>query len=141
MDTPNYSIEISLVDDKVKLQGVSATNPAQPITFDYIPPIGSGEGFAGLELLTACFAGCVSTAVLFLLRRGGAEVKEYKAYVSGFRRENPLALSNIIYKAELISPNTSKEQITAVLEKARTMSPVWNSLNPDIVVEATCILR
>lgn len=141
MDTPNYSVEICLVDDKVKLKGLSAANPAQPITFDYVPPIGSGEGFAGLELLTTCFAGCVTTAILFLLRRGGADIKEYKAHVSGYRRENPLALSKIIYEAELTSPNTSEEQIKTVLDMARTMSPVWNSLNPDIVVETRYTLH
>lgn len=135
MNNANYSIELSLIDDKVKFRAVSAQNQNHPVTFDYIPPIGTGDGFAGLELLTLCFSGCVSTAVLFLLRKEGIDIIDFKAHIYGFKREAPLSLEKIIYEVEIKSEKAEDRDISKVLELARTMSPVWSSLNPNIEVE------
>jgi putative redox protein len=141
MNHANFNVEISLADQKVKLNGVSEANPRQPLTFDYSPPIGSGEGFAGLELLVMSFAGCVSTALLFLMKKSGANIQDFKAHVHGFRREKPLSLEKIIYEAEITSDNAQDSDIQAALEKARTMSPVWLSLSDQVVVKTVYSLK
>lgn len=140
MSNPNFNVEIQLLDDKVKLSGLSKTNPEQPVRFDYKAPVGTGDGFAGLELLLMSFSGCVSTAVLFLLRKRGFEVSSLSANVGGYRRENPLSLERIEYNVSVCSSNATESDIEAVLETARTMSPVWRSLSDQIQVETSFTL-
>lgn len=137
----DFNIALSLIDDKVKFQCVSEAHPDQPLILDYIPPLGTGQGIAGLEALTCSFAGCVSTAVVALLRRAGARIVSFKAQVTAFRKEQPLMLDKIVYTAELTSDNATEEMIKAVLERAGEMSPVWLCLNPSITVETGYVLK
>lgn len=44
----NLLVEIKRTNQKVHFEGVSADNPAITIPFDFTPPIGDGNGFAGL---------------------------------------------------------------------------------------------
>ena len=45
------TVHVALADEKVKFIGTSAAQPALSVPMDYVPPLGSGEGFLGLELL------------------------------------------------------------------------------------------
>ena len=65
----DLNVEITRTNRKVHFEGVSDANPERRIPFDFAPPLGDGNGFAGLELLLMSFAGCVSTTVVFLLGR------------------------------------------------------------------------
>lgn len=141
MNDAHFNIEISLMDQKVKLNGVSNSNPGQPITFNYAPPLGSGEGFAGLELLVMSFAGCASTTLLFLLKRKGAEIKDFKAYVKAYRRENPISLEKIIYEVKVQSNYIETSDLQKALEQTKTICPVWLSLNENITVETFFTLK
>jgi len=67
-------VAVRLINQKVKFTGVSNANPDQPITFDYKPPIGDGEGYNGLELLLMSLSGCSATAIVYLLRKMGKTV-------------------------------------------------------------------
>ncbi|MDR3551611.1 MAG: OsmC family protein [Clostridia bacterium] len=140
MSNPAFEIEISMEDQKVKLKGISQSNAQRPVTFDYIPPVGTGQGYAGLELLTMSFSGCVSTALLFLLRKSGVEISDFKAHVQGFRREKPLSLEKIVFEAEIKSPNAQDAVVRDAMGKLEALSPVWRSLNKDITVETSYIL-
>ena len=68
-------ITLRLVNDKVQFLGVSEENLARPIQFDYAPPVGDGDGYKGIELLMLSFAGCVSTAIVFLLRKKSKNIR------------------------------------------------------------------
>jgi uncharacterized OsmC-like protein len=137
----DFNIELSLIDDKVKFECVSETHPELPMVLDYIPPLGAGQGLAGLEALACSFAGCVSTAVVALLRRAGAQIGGFKAHVTAFRKEQPLMLEKIIYTAEVTSDNTTDEMLKAALERAGAVSPVWLCLHPSIAVETGYVLN
>ncbi len=47
----DLDISVKLINDKLQFKGISETNLDFPIPFDYLPPIGDGQGFRGLELL------------------------------------------------------------------------------------------
>ena len=64
----NLYVDAKLVNQKVQFKAISRTNPDYPVVLDYVPPLGDGQGLAGLELLLMSFCGCVSTAVTALLR-------------------------------------------------------------------------
>lgn len=135
MNKPAFETQIALMDGKVRLRASSAANPDQPLAFDYAPPLGTGHGFAGLELLTMTFGGCVSTTVLFLLKKSGVTVQDFAAHVQGFRRDEPLSLGAIRYQIEVACDPADEPKVAEALQKARSISPVWLSLRPDIQVE------
>ena len=91
----DLNVEITRTNRKVHFEGGSDANPERRIPLDLAPPLGDGNGFAGLELLLMSFAGCVSTTVVFLLGRMGKKVGAYQASAQGVRREQPLSLAKI----------------------------------------------
>jgi len=68
MSEQREEVTVRLINQKVRFIGVSNTNPNQPITFDYKPSIGDGQGYNGLELLLMSLCGCSATAIVYLLR-------------------------------------------------------------------------
>ena len=59
-------VTVNLSNQKVQFTGVSRSNP--PITFDYDPPLGDGQGYTGLEMLLMSLAACSGTSIVALLR-------------------------------------------------------------------------
>ena len=89
MGSDELFVNVSLVNDKVKFLASTNLRPEKEITFDYVPPVGDGDGYLGLELLLTSFAGCVSTAIVFLLRRMGHTVKGYSMRAEGIGGKIP----------------------------------------------------
>jgi len=135
MNVTPIEINLNLANEKVKFTAVSSTNPEHPITMDYLPPIGDGEGFLGLELLTMSFAGCVSTAFVALLRKMGKSVGNYKMSVLGYKKENPLALERISFAITVETEDANEEDIQKALSLAEQISPVWLAIKNNVEVE------
>lgn len=135
MNGSPIEINLKLANEKVQFTAVSKTNPDHPITMDYIPPIGDGEGFLGLELLTMSFAGCVSTAAVAILRKMGRSVKDYNMKVLGYKKENPLSLEKISFMITVETGDATEEDIHKVLSMAEQISPVWLAIKNNIEVE------
>jgi Predicted redox protein, regulator of disulfide bond formation len=133
----NLSVEIKRTNQKVHFEGVSKDNPGVSIPFDFAPPIGDGNGFAGLELLLMSFAGCVSTTVIFLLGRAGKHVESYTANAEGVRREQPLSLSEIHLHISIKSDDVTGSDIENALKQAEAISPVWLAVKNNVTVKTT----
>ncbi len=103
--------------------GTSTTNPERPVQFDYTPPLGTGDGYAGIELLTMSFAGCVSTAVVGLLKRRGKNVRSYEMRIKGIKHEEPLFLEAIEFTWWFVSDDTSEDDMRQILAIAEQISP------------------
>jgi putative redox protein len=131
----NIEISLALANQKVGFTGISQANPSRPIDFDYSAPLGDGQGFAGLELLAMSFAGCVSTALVVLLRRTGKNFSDYKMKITGIQREQPLSLEKIIAEVNVSSDNLEETDIQEAIEISRTISPVWLALINNVEVE------
>ena len=114
---------------------MSALRPESPITFDYTPPLGDGNGFLGLETLVMSFAGCVSTAVAALLRRTGKSFGDYVMTAVGYRRENPLSLEKIVFDVSVNSDELTDEEMKSILAYAEEISPVWLAVKGNVAVE------
>ena len=137
MSSDALYVDIRLVNDKVKFQAVSNLQPDQEITFDYVPPVGDGEGFLGLEMLVTSFAGCVSTALVFLLRKMGHKVTEYKMRATAFRRESPVMLERIEAQITLGSAGIPAQDIHKAIQTASNISPVWLAIKNNVDVSVT----
>ena len=131
----NLSVNLKRVGQKVHFEAVSDDHPALSIPFDYVPPLGENNGFAGLEALLMTFCGCVSTAIVALLMRFGKPAVDYSVHAEGIRREQPVSLSKILFTVILESDNVSKLDLQAVLWQAEQISPVWFAIKGNVEVE------
>ena len=141
MPIPPAQIQLDLIDDKVKFRAVSQGNPDTPVIFDYTPPLGTGEGFAGIEMLSMTFAACVSTAFLGLLKRKGRTVTAYEMSVTGHKHEAPLYLEAIEFTALVDSGDATEEDLQEILALAEKISPVWMAVQGNVQVSGSLKLK
>lgn len=137
----NLYVDFKLANQKVQFTAVSRTNPDRSVTMDYVPPLGDGQGFAGLELLLMSFSGCVSTAVVGLLRRSGKNIIAYEGTATGIRQENPLALKKIVFEIKVQSDNATAEDMDKILGVASNISPVWLAIKNNVEIETQYSLQ
>jgi uncharacterized OsmC-like protein len=130
-------VELQRADRKVHFNCVSAAHPDITVPLDYTPPLGEGNGLAGLEVLLMSFAGCVSTAIVALLARLGKHINSYSVKAEGVRREQPLSLSAILFHVTIESEDIAAADMDAVLRQAEQISPVWIAIKNNVAVEAT----
>ena len=133
----NLVVKVKRTDNKVHFEGLSDTNPGIAIPLDYSPPLGNGNGFAGLEILLISFAGCVSTTVVFLLGRLGKHISSYTASAEGIRTEHPLMLKEIRFHICIESEDITDTDMENVIKQAEAISPVWLAVKNNITVETT----
>ena len=136
-------VAVQLINQKVKFTGVSKANPDQPITFDYKPPMGDGEGFNGLELLLMSLSGCSATAVVYLLRKMGKTVSGLEVNAKGVRREQPpIKFEKIHLEFILNSEDIKDDDIQKAIQLAeQSVCPVWQMIknNVEVVAEYTIV--
>ncbi len=132
-------VTVNLTNHKVQFSGVSKSNPDQPITFDYKPPIGDGRGYNGLELLLMSLSGCSATAVVYLLRKMGKTVSGLEVNAKGIRREQPpIKFEKIFLKFILNSKDAREADIQKAIQLAeQSVCPVWQMIknNVDVIAE------
>ncbi|MDP4182038.1 MAG: OsmC family protein [Bacillota bacterium] len=134
MNNGQLEVSLNLINQKVQFTCVSETNPDRPLTLDYLPPLGDGQGYRGLELLLMSFAGCVSTAVVGLLRKIGKDISGYTMKVIGTKNDQPLFLKKISFEITVKSSDITDEDMEKVLSYTGKISPVWLALNKDVEV-------
>jgi len=137
-----YNIEIAMssADDKVKM--VSDMPGRAPVVSDYYPPVGTNEGYTGLELLLLSLTSCVSVAVLYILRNNMKKtVTACKASAKGTQRdENPKILETISIEFQIQSPDISESDFATAVRAAEKICPVWNMLKSGTKIEVGCKL-
>jgi len=133
----NIVVELKRTKGNVHFETVSADHPAITVPFDYTPPLGTGEGLAGLEALVMTFSGCVSTAVVGLLMRLGKHVDGYSVRAEGERNEQPLSLRKILFHVQVTSSDVTSEDMEKVLKHAEAISPVWIAIKGNVAVETS----
>ena len=139
MSEPQENVTVRLMNQKVQFSGISSSNPDKPITFDYVPPIGDGEGYNGLELLLMSFGGCSATAVVYLLRKMGKTVSGLEVNAKGIRRvEPPIKFEKIFVEYLLESENVTDANMQKALRLAEeSLCPVWQMIKNNTEVVPT----
>ena len=129
-------VTVRLINQKVQFAGISNTNPNQPITFDYKPPLGDGRGYNGLELLLMSFSGCSATAIVYLLRKMGKTVTGLEVNAKGIRREQPpIKFEKIFIEFILNSEDTKDQDIQKAIQLAeQSICPVWQMIKNNVEV-------
>ena len=129
-------VTVRLINQKVKFTGVSSANPERPVTFDYKPPIGDGEGYNGLELLLMSLSGCSATAIVYLLRKMGKTISGLEVNAKGIRREEPpIKFEKIFLEFILNSKDTKDADIQKAIQLAeQSVCPVWQMIKNNVEV-------
>ncbi len=130
-------VAVELTNQKVQFNGISMSNPDMPITFDYKPPIGDGQGYTGLELLLMSFAGCSGTSVVYLLRKMGKNISGFNVRAKGVRRDQPpLTFQKIFLEFIIHSKDTEDANVQKAIEMSEeSVCPVWQMVKNNVEVE------
>lgn len=129
-------IVVRLVNQQVQFVGKSNSNPNHPITFDYKPPLGSGQGYNGLELLLMSFAGCSATAVVYVLRKMGKTVSGLEVKAKGLRKDQPpIKFEKIFMEFTLNSPDSNDTDVQKAIQLAeQSVCPVWQMIKNNVEI-------
>lgn len=126
----------SLVDDRVQFVASARDNPA--VQCDFFPPIGSGEGYTGLEVLLLSLAVCSATTLAYLLRKEGKQVTGCEVAAEGTMKELPaVGFESAELYFDLTSPDATGEDLDRALDLARDSAcPVWQMVKGNFEISA-----
>lgn len=141
MNNGKLEVAVDLINHKIQFAGVLRENA--PVTIDYTPPLGDGQGYMPLELLLMSLAACSGATVATLLRGMGNSVSGLQVKATGSRREqHPTSFERISLEFVLNSPDAKGPDIQkAITLSEETYCPVWAMLkdSAEITAEYTLI--
>jgi putative redox protein len=116
--------KLDLINDRLHFEGAVTGN--NPISIDYIPPLGDNLGYTSLELMMLSLSSCVASALLVLLRRQGKNIERFSIKSEGTRRlTHPTALEEIHLYIKIKSDNLETGEIEKVITMSESICPVW----------------
>jgi putative redox protein len=128
-------------NDKLNFEGIVEGN--EPISIDYIPPLGDNLGYTSLELFLLSLSSCLASSILPFLRRMGKTINGFEAISKGIRNtEHPTCFKEIFIDIKLHSPDTGKEELEKVIKLSEdTYCPVWAMIkgNVDVKIKTTIV--
>jgi putative redox protein len=137
-------LEVAVISTNQKMGYAGALRSLPPITMDYIPPFGDGQGYMPLELLLMSLAACSGATIAFLLRKMGKNISEVKVNAKGIRRQQPpTSFQKIILEFILTSEDAKDSDILKAIQLSEeSVCPVWAMLknNVDIATEYKIIV-
>ena len=132
---------IKLKNDKLYFEGIVEGN--EPVSIDYIPPLGDNLGYTSLELFLLSLSSCIASSILPFLRRMGKTINGFKASSKGIRNTgHPTCFKEILINIELHSPDTSNEDMNKVIKLSEeTYCPVWAMIkgNVDVKIQTNIV--
>ncbi|HEY3379893.1 MAG TPA: OsmC family protein [Armatimonadota bacterium] len=128
------TVSVDLIDDKVRFAGALRANA--PVTVDYTPPIGGGQGYTSLELFLYSLTTCLGTSVLLVLRKMQKTITGCHVQAHGIRREeHPTCFARIALELVLQSPDATESDVQHALRIAEdSLCPVWAMIKNNVEV-------
>jgi putative redox protein len=139
--TPDKSKELTtsiiLLNGKLHFEGNVDGN--DPISIDYIPPLGENLGYTSLELLLLSLSSCIGSSVLIFLRRMRKTILGFEIISNGIRREeHPTGFKTISLQLLIKSPDITVEDLNKVIKLSEeTYCPVWSMIKGNVEVSVT----
>jgi putative redox protein len=133
--TRELTVSLDLVNERLHFLGKTGEN--EPISIDYIPPLGDNLGYTSLELLLLSLASCIGSTTLPMLRRMNKIIKGLEITSTGVRHEHyPTGFKTIIVEMTLKSPDTTTLDMDKVISLSKeTFCPVWAMLKGNVKVD------
>lgn len=129
------SATVKLINDRLNFSGIVEGN--NPISIDYIPPIGDNLGYTSLELLLLSLSSCIGSAILVFLRKMQKSISEFEITAKGFRNEeHPTGFKSILMNIHLKSPDVNETDLKKVIGLAEEKyCPVWSMIKGNVGIE------
>jgi putative redox protein len=126
---------VKLVNDKLRFTGLVENN--NPVSIDYIAPLGDGEGYTSLELLLLSLTSCIGSAVLTFLRKMRKTISGCEIHATGLRNEvHPTGFNKIFIDISIISSDVTDNDVIKVIQLSEeTYCPVWSMLKGNVAIE------
>lgn len=136
MNHAQLEVKVNLINDKVQFSGEAGSN--QPVTIDYVPPLGDGQGYTPLELQLMSLAACSGSTVVTLLRRMRKTITGLQVKATGVRRDqHPLSFQTITLEFLLHSPDAEDADVQKAIQMSEEIyCPVWAMLKGNVEVVA-----
>jgi len=129
-------ISTELINEKVKFECRAAGR--NPVIVDYVPPVGSGEGFTSLELLLASLSTCLGTTVKILAEKQlNRKIDNIFIITKGLRRSShPTYIENISIEIEITCGDLDMESAGRIIEYGKkAICPVINMLSNKVSID------
>ncbi len=128
---------VRLVNNKLHFTGIVDNN--DPISIDYIPPLGDDMGYTSLELLLLGLSSCLGSAMLTFLRRMNKTINGFEIKAKGLRNEeHPTGFKTIKLDIYLTSTDVNEEDVKKVIALAEEKyCPVWAMIKGNTSIETT----
>jgi putative redox protein len=134
------SARVKLVNDRLNFSGITEGN--NPISIDYIPPLGDNLGYTSLELLLLSLSSCLGSAMLLFLRRMQKTISEFEIIAKGVRNEDhPTGFKNILMTVHVKSLDVSEADLKKVAALAEEKyCPVWSMIKGNAVINLEYVI-
>jgi len=132
--TKELNTSLRLIDDKLNFIGTVAGN--EPVSIDYISPLGNDSGYTSLELLLLSLSSCLGSAVLTFLRRMNRTIEKCEIDTKGLRKEDhPTGFKNILIDIHIKSSDVTDEDMIKVIKLSEDKyCPVWSMLKGNVEI-------
>ena len=126
---------VKLVNDKLKFTGHVKNN--EPVSIDYIAPLGDDSGYTSLELLLLSLNSCIGSAVLTFLRKMKKTITGCEIHATGLRNEDhPTGFKHISLNISIYSPDVTTEEMDKVIGMSEEKyCPVLAMLKGNVEIE------
>lgn len=132
---------VRLVNDRLRFEGLVDGN--EPVSIDYIPPLGDNLGYTSLELLLLSLSSCIGSSVLLFLRRMNKKIKACEILSTGLRREeHPTGFKTIQVTVILESEDVTEDDFNKVIKMAEEKyCPVYSMIKGNTEVQISCTIK
>lgn len=125
---------ISLLNDKLHFEGNVDGN--DPVSIDYVPPLGDNLGYTSLELFLLSLSSCVGSAILVLTRKMNKNIIAFNIKSSGIRKEDhPTGFKTIEMTANIKSADLTDAEMDKVLKMIEGICPVMSMINDKVEIK------
>jgi len=126
---------VKLVNDRLHFEGVVEGN--NPVSIDYIPPLGDNLGYTSLELLLLSLSSCLGSAMLLFLRRMQKAISGFEITATGLRnQDHPTGFESILMTIHLKSSDASEADLKKVAALAEEKyCPVWSMIKGNVIID------
>jgi putative redox protein len=125
---------VRLVNNKLHFHGT--TGNQEPVSIDYIAPMGDDLGYTSLELFLMSLSSCVGSAMLVFLRRMNKTIFDFEINARGIRKEeHPTGFRSIHLAVHVQSPDITVAELAKVSSLAEEKyCPVWSMMDKAVSV-------
>ncbi len=129
-------LEVTVNSTNQKLGYTGSLRSLPPITIDYIPPLGDGQGYLPLEMLLMSLGACSGGTIGLLLRKMGKTVSAIRVNVKGTRREqHPTSFKKILMDFTVNSGDVKDADVQKAIKLAEaSVCPVWAMVKGNVEI-------